>query len=90
MGDIGLLTYFCRLLLIKQGERVRARLSKSQMKALMRGTHITDIDRTAVVAYNGFRDVEHYYSEMSLLGDMWLADAAGLDWNGEEVASRRL
>ena len=76
--------------LLKQGERVRARLSKSQMKALMRGTHITDIDRTAVVAYNGFRDVEHYYSEMSLLGDMSLADTEGGHSNAEAVVSRRL
>ena len=76
--------------LLKQGERVRARLSKSQMKALMRGTHITDIDRTAVVVYNGFRDVEHYYSEMSLLGDMSLADTEGGHSNAEAVVSRRL
>jgi len=54
----------------KWGERVRQRLTKEQMKALMRATHVTDIDKTAVVAYNGFRDVVHYYSEMSLLGDV--------------------
>ena len=64
-----------------QGERVRARLSKQHMKALMRATHITDIDRTAVVVYNGFRDVEHYYSEMSVLGDAPLS---------QPDASRRL
>ena len=51
------------------------------MKALMRATHITDIDRTAVVVYNGFRDVEHYYSEMSVLGDAPLS---------QPDASRRL
>ena len=28
-----------------------------------------DIDKVAVVRYNGFRDVMHYYSEMSALGD---------------------
>ncbi|KAL7576522.1 hypothetical protein ACA910_018020 [Epithemia clementina (nom. ined.)] len=54
----------------KWGERVRARLSRAQMKELMHGTHVTDIDRHCVVPYNGFRDVEHYYSEMSLLGDL--------------------
>lgn len=54
----------------KWGERVRQRLTKQQMKDLMRATHVTDIDKTAVVAYNGFRDVVHYYSEMSLLGDV--------------------
>lgn len=58
----------------KWGERVRARLSKSDMKKLMRGTHVTDIDKTAVVIYNGFRDVQHYYSEMSALGDVSLEE----------------
>jgi predicted alpha/beta-fold hydrolase len=54
----------------KWGERVRARLTREQMKDLMRATHVTDIDKTAVVAYNGFRDIEHYYGEMSALGDV--------------------
>jgi predicted alpha/beta-fold hydrolase len=54
----------------KWGERVYHRLSKAQMKHLMRATHITEIDETAVVAYNGFRDIIHYYSEMSVLGDI--------------------
>lgn len=55
----------------KWGERVKQRLSKQQMKQLLTATHITDIDKTAVVAYNGYyRDVVHYYSEMSVLGDI--------------------
>ena len=54
----------------KWGERVRQRLTKDEMKAMMRATHVTEIDKTAVVAYNGFRDIVHYYSEMSLLGDV--------------------
>ena len=54
----------------KWGERVRERLTKEQMKMMMRATHISEIDKTAVVAYNGFRDLDHYYSEMSLLGDI--------------------
>jgi predicted alpha/beta-fold hydrolase len=54
----------------KWGERVHHRLSKQQMRHLMRATHITDLDETAVVAYNGFRDIVHYYSEMSVLGDI--------------------
>lgn len=41
----------------KWGERVRSRLSKTQMKALMRATNIAGIDKTAVVVYNGFRDL---------------------------------
>jgi predicted alpha/beta-fold hydrolase len=54
----------------KWGERVRHRLTKDQMKALMRATHVSEIDETAVVVYNGFRDLVHYYSEMSALGDV--------------------
>lgn len=54
----------------KWGERVRHRLTKEQMKMLMRATHVSEVDKTAVVAYNGFRDLEHYYSEMSALGDI--------------------
>jgi predicted alpha/beta-fold hydrolase len=54
----------------KWGERVRQRLTKEQMKALMRATRGIDIDQTAMVAYNGFRDLIHYYSEMSVLGDV--------------------
>jgi predicted alpha/beta-fold hydrolase len=41
----------------KWGERVRHRLSKPQLKSLMRATHISEIDETAVVAYNGFDDL---------------------------------
>jgi predicted alpha/beta-fold hydrolase len=41
----------------KWGERVRHRLSKDQLKKLMRATHISEVDRTAVVAYNGFDDL---------------------------------
>jgi predicted alpha/beta-fold hydrolase len=59
-----------KFVLGKWGERVRYRLTKSQMIELMRATHITEIDKTAVVAYNGFRDIVHYYSEMSVLGDV--------------------
>lgn len=41
----------------KWGERVRSRLSKDEMKALMRATNVAGIDKTAVVVYNGFRDL---------------------------------
>jgi len=54
----------------KWGERAYQRLTKDQMKSMMRATHVTEIDKTAVVAYNGFNDIVHYYSEMSLLGDV--------------------
>ena len=54
----------------KWGERVRERLTKEEMKSMLRAYHITEIDKTAIVAYNKFRDLEHYYSEMSALGDI--------------------
>lgn len=41
----------------KWGERVRARLTKEQLKSLMMATHVSEIDETAVVAYNGFDDL---------------------------------
>jgi predicted alpha/beta-fold hydrolase len=58
----------------KWGERVRQRLTKKQMKLMMRATHVSEIDKTAVVAYNGFRDLDHYYSEMSALGDIPMSE----------------
>mmetsp|Transcript_24637 Transcript_24637/g.29635 ORF Transcript_24637/g.29635 Transcript_24637/m.29635 type:complete len:153 (+) Transcript_24637:1-459(+) len=48
----------------------RHRLSKTQMLELMRAVHITDVDKQAVVTYNGYDDVIHYYSEMSAMGDI--------------------
>ena len=45
----------------KWGERVRARLTKEQLKSLMRATHVSELDETAVVAYNGFDDLTVRY-----------------------------
>jgi predicted alpha/beta-fold hydrolase len=53
----------------KWGERVRSRLTDREMTEMLRAYHITEIDKTAVVAYNGFRDLNDYYSQMSALGD---------------------
>lgn len=36
---------------------------------LMRATSVSSIDIHAIVTYNGFRDLLHYYSEMSAMGD---------------------
>mmetsp|Transcript_24107 Transcript_24107/g.33890 ORF Transcript_24107/g.33890 Transcript_24107/m.33890 type:complete len:611 (-) Transcript_24107:40-1872(-) len=54
----------------KFGERYRHRLSKKQMLDLMRAVHVMDVDKQAVVTYNGYDDVIHYYSEMSAMGDI--------------------
>ena len=70
----------------KWGGRVKYRLSKEEMIRLMRATHITELDKTAVVAYNGFRDIFHYYSEMSLLGDVpYLSN----EYFGQTIAANR-
>lgn len=75
-----------KFVLGKWGERFRSRLTKSQMIELMRATHITEIDKTAVVAYNGFRDIIHYYSEMSVLGDI---PYNSTELMGESIPSHR-
>lgn len=68
----------------KFGERYRHRLSQDQMLALMRGSHISDIDEQAVVIYNGFNDLVHYYAEMSAMGDAKLGDVDAKDSNGSD------
>lgn len=54
----------------KWGERVRARLSKEVWRRFNRATHISGVDETFIVHYNGFDDLQHYYREMSALGDV--------------------
>ncbi|KAG7366440.1 alpha/beta fold family hydrolase [Nitzschia inconspicua] len=57
-------------LLGKWGRRVMARLSNDEFLKMTRATHVTEIDGSAVVPYNGFDSLEHYYREMSALGDI--------------------
>jgi len=66
-------------LLGKWGERVRQKLSHDTFLYMLRATHITEIDESAVVHYNGFRDVVHYYRSMSALGDIPLDELMGKD-----------
>lgn len=54
----------------KFGHRVKAKLTPSQFLKILRATHITEIDRHGVVPLNGFDDLDHYYREMSALGDI--------------------
>jgi predicted alpha/beta-fold hydrolase len=37
---------------------------------MLRATHISSIDKSTVVQYNGFRDLIDYYAQMSALGDV--------------------
>mmetsp|Transcript_6557 Transcript_6557/g.9553 ORF Transcript_6557/g.9553 Transcript_6557/m.9553 type:complete len:647 (-) Transcript_6557:319-2259(-) len=60
--------------------RYEKRLTSEQYLALMRSTSVSSIDINAVVNYNGFDDIFHYYSEMSAMGDM-----VRLDGTKEEV-----
>jgi predicted alpha/beta-fold hydrolase len=66
-------------LLGKWGERMRRRLTGEQMLATMRATHITEIDEHAIVNYHGFDDLNHYYTEMSALGDVPLEELYDAD-----------
>eukprot|EP00535_Pseudo-nitzschia_heimii_P012606 CAMPEP_0197199846 /NCGR_PEP_ID=MMETSP1423-20130617/34094_1 /TAXON_ID=476441 /ORGANISM="Pseudo-nitzschia heimii, Strain UNC1101" /LENGTH=447 /DNA_ID=CAMNT_0042653713 /DNA_START=394 /DNA_END=1738 /DNA_ORIENTATION=+ len=54
----------------KFGHRVKEKLTDFQYLQLLRASHITEIDRHAVVPLNGFDDLDHYYREMSALGDI--------------------
>ena len=54
----------------KLGERYSARLTRVQMLELMRATDVSTVDEHAVVTYNGFDNILHYYSEMSAMGDL--------------------
>lgn len=47
--------------------RYKERLTKWEFDKFMRSVHISSIDRYAVVAYNKFEDLTHYYSEMSAM-----------------------
>lgn len=50
--------------------RFRQRLvSQEEHLALMRASSVTEIDVYGIVAYNGFDNLLHYYTEMSAMGD---------------------
>jgi predicted alpha/beta-fold hydrolase len=49
--------------------RFRQRLTQEQHLALMRASSVSEVDVHAIVTYNGFRSLLHYYTEMSAMGD---------------------
>ena len=57
------------ILLGKYGGHYTARLTKDQMFGLLRATSISELDVEAIVTYNSFDSLVHYYSEMSAMGD---------------------
>eukprot|EP00536_Pseudo-nitzschia_multiseries_P009244 jgi/Psemu1/200246/e_gw1.253.58.1 len=65
-------------LLGKFGHRVKKILSPANYLRVLRASHITEIDEYAVVPFNGFDDLDHYYREMSALGDIPHDPSTGL------------
>ena len=57
------------ILLGKYGRHYKSRLTKDQMFGLLRATSISELDVEAIVTYNSFNSLMHYYSEMSAMGD---------------------
>ncbi len=53
----------------KFDNRFRMRLSADDHLKLMRSTSVSEIDTYAIVKYNGYDDLEHYYADMSAMGD---------------------
>lgn len=49
--------------------RFRQRLTQEQHLSLMRASSVSEVDVHAIVTYNGFDSLLHYYTEMSAMGD---------------------
>lgn len=56
-------------IITKFDNRFRSRLTKEEYMKLMRAYSVSEIDKYAIVAYNGFDDLTHYYNSMSAMGD---------------------
>ncbi|GKY92881.1 hypothetical protein MPSEU_000257300 [Mayamaea pseudoterrestris] len=66
---VGDLTRFSQLA-AKWANRLAHRLSRDDMLALLRAKNVVEADQYAAVAYNGYQDLMHYYSESGALGDV--------------------
>ena len=75
------------LIVQKFENRFRHRLTKDEHLRLMRSSSVTEIDIYAMVSYNGFDDLEHYYTEMSAMGDTAAFQANPLDDNIGRIAN---
>mmetsp|Transcript_47516 Transcript_47516/g.57549 ORF Transcript_47516/g.57549 Transcript_47516/m.57549 type:complete len:593 (+) Transcript_47516:69-1847(+) len=58
------------MILQKLGEKYERRLTREEMLEFLRATSISRIDEYAVVTYNNYHSINHYYSEMSAMGDI--------------------
>lgn len=72
----------------KFGEKFRSRLSKDDMKRLMRATDVTGVDEAGVIVYNDFDSVKHYYSEMGALGDTVFENHSAMEESPNTVVGR--
>eukprot|EP00978_Attheya_sp_CCMP212_P041552 scaffold239594_cov67-Attheya_sp.AAC.3 len=70
--------------------RYRSRLSKQDFSSLLRSTHITSIDEYAVVTYNGYDDLTHYYTSMSAMGDLDYNNGTSTDHIVRAVAESQI
>ncbi|KAL7542377.1 hypothetical protein ACHAWF_007167, partial [Thalassiosira exigua] len=53
----------------KYARHYKSRLTEGQFLRLLRVTSISALDVEAIVTYNSFSDMVHYYTEMSAMGD---------------------
>jgi predicted alpha/beta-fold hydrolase len=57
------------ILIGKYARHYKSRLTEGQFLRLLRVTSISALDVEAIVTYNSFSDLVHYYTEMSAMGD---------------------
>ncbi|KAL3811428.1 hypothetical protein ACHAXA_006652 [Cyclostephanos tholiformis] len=57
------------VLIGKNAKYYRDRLTRERFLGMLRATSLSDIDAQAIVTYNSFDNLLHYYSEMSAMGD---------------------
>eukprot|EP00549_Striatella_unipunctata_P008398 CAMPEP_0118681904 /NCGR_PEP_ID=MMETSP0800-20121206/5196_1 /TAXON_ID=210618 ORGANISM="Striatella unipunctata, Strain CCMP2910" /NCGR_SAMPLE_ID=MMETSP0800 /ASSEMBLY_ACC=CAM_ASM_000638 /LENGTH=476 /DNA_ID=CAMNT_0006578249 /DNA_START=344 /DNA_END=1774 /DNA_ORIENTATION=+ len=65
------------VILGKFGNRAKARLGHANMLAFQRAASIQALDAHSTAVYNGYRNVKHYYSEMSAMGDFESIESVG-------------
>ena len=71
----------------KFDNRFRIRLSAEEHLKLMRSTSVSEIDIYAIVAYNGYDDLEHYYGDMSAMGDTLLFSSKNANQTTTSISS---
>jgi predicted alpha/beta-fold hydrolase len=57
------------MLIAKYARFYKQKLTRGQFLRMLRTTSVSALDVEAIVTYNSFNDLVHYYSEMSAMGD---------------------